>query len=658
MKKILLILFISFSSLILAQEKYLIYFTDKGGSAEISLSKKADLEKIAEKHLSKRSIERRKKTLGENFLKYEDLPIEAYYIEQIENLGIKIEHKLKWFNAVSAYLNDDQIKSLNEKEFIKKVEKIRKTKSIKSETEIIDSQLNKSSNSSSYTHEYGISLTQNELSDIPKVHDMGITGAGVLIGLLDTGFDWETHISLKDRSVIAEYDFHFNDGETANDSKDLSSSQHNHGTSVFSIIAGYDEGVLIGPAFDADYLLAKTEYLPTETHVEEDNYAAALEWMDSIGADITSSSLGYSEFDSPETSYTYEDMDGETTIVTKAAEMAFDRGIVVVTSAGNEGNSTWKYITAPGDGFNTLTIGAVTSDNVVTSFSSEGPTYDGRIKPELVAMGSTVVNARADTENGYSTGNGTSYAAPISAGIAGLLLSVYPHLTNKQVRSILIESGDNTSNPDNEVGYGLISALKAVTFPNLKANGNGYIVNKIFDPDLDIVDNTVELVIEGVSSSNMIKSGNIYQTELPELNSGQTYEFYFTYKDSQNSDQRIPADKNYYFEYGQLYLDLIVTDISELEQIPNDIYLSQNYPNPFNPWTKINFSIPSSYSGSKVILKVYDVLGNEVKTLVNENKSAGNYSVEFSASGLSSGVYFYQLRSGEFVQTRKLTILK
>lgn len=644
--------------MLVAQEKYMIYLTDKGESTEISLSKKAELEKIAEKHLSKRSIERRKKTLGENFLKYEDLPLEADYIKQIENLGIKIEHKLKWFNALSAYLNDEQIELLNEIKFIKKIEKIRKTKSIKSETEIIDKRLNKSSNTSEYTHEYGLSLTQNELSDIPKVHDMGITGDGVLIGLLDSGFDWETHIALRDRNVIAEYDFHFNDNETANDSKDVSSQQHNHGTSVFSIIAGYAEGVLIGPAYESDYLLAKTEFLPTETHVEEDNYAAALEWMDSIGADITSSSLGYSEFDSPEPSYTYEDMDGETTIVTKAAEMAFDRGIAVITSAGNEGNSPWKYITAPGDGFNTLTIGAVTSDNVVTSFSSEGPTYDGRIKPELVAMGYSVVHAIAGTENSYSYGNGTSYSAPITAGIAGMLLSVYPHLTNKQLRSILIESGDNTFNPDNEVGYGLISALKAVTFPNLKINGSSYILNKIFDPEFDIADNSVELVIVGVSSSNMSKSGNIYQTELPELNSGQTYEFYFTYKDSQNGDHRIPADKNYNFEYGQLYLDLIVTDVSENEQIPNDIYLSQNYPNPFNPVTIINYSIPSSYSGSKVILKVFDVLGNEVSTLVNENKSAGNYSVEFSAKGISSGVYFYQLRSGDFVQTRKLTVLK
>ncbi len=184
-----------------------------------------------------------------------------------------------------------------------------------------------------------LQLHRMNLSHIPAVHDMGITGEGVRIGILDTGFDWENHISLSGRTVIAEYDFVYNDFETANDEFDESFQQHNHGTSVFSIMAGFDEGNLIGPAFNSEFVLAKTEYLPKEIHAEEDNYAAALEWMDSIGVDITSSSLGYSYGfeDYGEVSYTYEDMDGKTTIVTKAAELAFDRGIVVITSAGNEG---------------------------------------------------------------------------------------------------------------------------------------------------------------------------------------------------------------------------------------------------------------------------------------------------------------------------------
>ncbi|MDX1701107.1 MAG: S8 family serine peptidase, partial [Melioribacteraceae bacterium] len=433
---------------------------DKGKYSEKSLSKISDHEIFAEKFLSEKSIERRKKVRGDRFLAFQDLPIDNSYVLRLQDLGIKIINKLKWFNAVSAYLTDEEVAELTSENFILKVEKVKKVSGSKPSNKPVVLPKVSSEISSTYTYNYGSSITQNELSAIPQVHELGISGEGVIIGLLDSGFNWENHVSLKDRKVIAERDFIFNDNETANEEGIDFSGQHNHGTSVFSILAGFDQSNLIGPAFDAEFLLAKTEYVPTETHSEEDNYAAALEWMDSIGVDITTSSLGYSDgFDKyGEENYTYEDMDGKSTIVTRAAEMAFDRGIVVITSAGNEGNKAWKYITAPGDGFNTLTVGAVSSSNLVVSFSSVGPTFDGRMKPEIVAMGSSLINARASTMDSYSIGSGTSFSAPIVAGVAGMLLSAHPHLTNSQVRSILMESGDNVENPDNERGYGLVSA--------------------------------------------------------------------------------------------------------------------------------------------------------------------------------------------------------
>ncbi|MCW8848963.1 MAG: S8 family serine peptidase, partial [Melioribacteraceae bacterium] len=547
-----------------AQNKYMIYFKDKGTLSKESLSKISDKNQLAKKYLSKKSIERRKKSLGENYFTFEDLPVEKNYIAVIQKEGIKISNKLKWFNAVTAYLTDDEVKFLKSKSFVKKIESIKKVKRNNSIIQSSENKRNLKKSSAVHSYDYGTSITQNELSDIPVVHDMGITGEGVRIGILDTGFDWENHISLSGRTVIAEYDFVYKDSETANEPGiDESLQQHNHGTSVFSIMAGFDEGNLIGPAFNSEFILAKTEYLPKEIHAEEDNYAAALEWMDSIGVDITSSSLGYSYGfeDYGEVSYTYADMDGKTTIVTKAAELAFDRGIVVITSAGNEGDATWKYITAPGDGLNTLTIGAVTSDNIVTSFSSEGPTYDGRIKPEIVAMGSSVKNAIAGTSASYGAGGGTSYSAPISAGIAGLLLSAYPHLTNRQIRAILIESGDNVDNPDNERGYGLISALRAITYPNLKQNGNGFTINKIFDPAKNVNENTVEVVFANGSSYPMLKNGNHFEASLPSLTLNENYQIYFNYQDSQGNLLREPASENYNFNYGKLYVDLVVTDV-------------------------------------------------------------------------------------------------
>lgn len=659
MKKIVFAILIMTFSLSLAQNKYMIYFSDKGDLSKQTLSKSLEKNKLAKQLLSKKSIERRKKNLGENYFTVEDLPLEKRYISNLSEKGIKIVNKLKWFNAVSAYLNNEQLEYVKAQKFVKKIEVIQKLKRqlpIKKETGL---NKNLSKTTKAYTYNYGNSITQNELSDIPAVHDMGITGEGIRIGVLDSGFDWNDAVSINNENIIAEYDFVESDNITEDQTTaEINENRDFHGTAVLSILSGFSSGNLIGPAFNSKFVLAKTEDVTEEVNSEEDNYAAALEWMDSIGVDITTSSLGYSEFDANQTSYTYADMDGKTTIVTQAAEFAFSRGIVVITSAGNEGNYSWRYITAPGDGFNTITIGAVTMDNVLASFSSRGPTYDGRIKPEIVAQGVSVYYESPVSKTPFLNGNGTSYSAPISAGIAGLLLSAYPHLTNKQVRAILLESADRSESPDNDYGYGLVSALKAITYPNLMKNGTTFTLNKIFDPTLDINESTVEMVFSDETAQVMNKTGNVFKTDLPTLTENENYQFYFRYKDSQGNVHREPSTKNYNFNYGKVYIDLILTDVKTENKIPDNYYLSQNYPNPFNPVTKIDYSIPAKSSNSFVSLKVYDILGTQIKTLVSEIKSPGKYSINFSADGISSGIYFYQLQAGDFTQTRKLTILK
>jgi len=659
-KAILLIVLFSFSSSI-AQDKYLIYFNDKGKLSNEMLYKSASKDIIAKENLTLRSIERRKKSLGENYFNYQDFPIDQSYIESLKVSGIEIVNKLKWFNAVSAYLTLSQINLISDLNFVEKIEPVRRLKSIKPMNEDLKSTKSLLKGSSNNEFNYGSSLTQNNLSEIPKIHNMGITGEGVIIGLLDTGYDWEQHISLKDRTVLAERDFIFKDNITANQPEQDVSFQHNHGTSVFSIIGGFDEGNLIGPAFNAQYVLAKTEFVPSETHVEEDNYAAALEWMDSIGVDITSSSLGYSEFDDSVFSYTYKDMDGKTTIVTKAAELAFERGMVVITSAGNEGNTSWKYITAPGDGFNTLTIGAVSSTNIVTSFSSEGPTFDGRIKPEIVAMGSGIINARASTTDGYGSGGGTSYSAPISAGIAGLLLSAHPHLTNTQIRNIMIRSGDNFENPDNERGYGLISAVKALTYPNLETLDGEYRLHKLFADS--VLQNVSTIMVffqkEGddfIEVAELTKDEKkIYKYILPSLNLGQKIKFSFNLLDSAgNLIAREPEEGNYTWCFGEPISDILI-EVESSEPIPAKHVLYQNYPNPFNSGTRIEYSLSEK---SDVVIKVFDILGREIAKIVDDIKEKGNYSVDFTSKNLSSGVYFYQMKAGKFTQTQKLMLLK
>ncbi|MEW6194716.1 MAG: S8 family serine peptidase [Bacteroidota bacterium] len=685
MKKVFLIVLILSAGLLSAQTKYLIYFKDKGIDSQNRLNKSSLLFKAAEKELTQRSIERRKKVMGEeNYITFEDLPLNDSYVEQIESNGIKIVNKLKWFNAVSCYLTVEEFNLIKQLPFVKKIEQVGKfisRKPIEDNKQVPDgssSRLYKTN----YNLDYGPSLTQNELSEIPVVHDLGINGSGVLIGLLDTGFRWQSTESVETRTVIAERDFIQGDNVTGNQAGDAS-GQDSHGTNVFSIIGGYAPGSLIGPAYGASFLLAKTEYVPTETHVEEDNYAAALEWMEGLGVDITSSSLGYSIFDNTTYSYTYEDMNGNTTIVAQAANLAFDRGIITLTAAGNEG-SYWGVdkggISSPGDAFNIITVGAVDASNNITAFSSRGPTSDGRIKPELVALGNGVYHSDVGTSF-YSFGAGTSYATPITAGVAALLKSAFPHLTNQQVRRIMIESGDNLTTPNNEKGYGLISAKRAVTYPNLEKIGNEYKLRKIFIDDRGVDSSTVMMSIhipsyfawDPVIVPLSYDGSSRYSYTFSNLPSGHQIELVFSYVTKTGVAVNEPSPGTYKFYWG----DLIISDVAneDSEEIPTQFKLYQNYPNPFNPSTTISYAIPDVETTRRVVfttLKVYDILGKEVATLVNQFQQPGTYSVQFDvetlrATSLPSGVYFYTLRVGdsspdksgsEFMETKKMVLIK
>lgn len=670
MKKIIFLIIIASASFVAAQTKYIIYFKDKGIAPSASLQKSSSFYKIAEQQLSPQAIERRKQVMGEdNYITFEDIPLNENYIHQVESLGIKIANKLKWFNAVSAYLTDEQINRVKELSCVEKIESVRISKKRLDENNLNDlgsnyslKLLNKISSPTGLN--YGLSLTQNALSDIPTVHDLGINGNNVIIGILDTGFRWKTHNSLKNLIVLNEKDFIQNDGVTENQSGDAS-NQDAHGTAVFSIMAGFDEGNIVGPAYGAKFLLAKTEYVPTETRAEEDNYAAALEWMEAQGVQITSSSLGYTTFDDPTASYTYANMDGKTTIVAKAANLAFDRGVSTFTAAGNEGNY-WGVgkggIVSPGDSPNMLTVGAVDANKLVASFSSRGPTSDGRLKPEIMAMG--VSDRHAVAGGNYASGNGTSYATPIAAGVAGLLKSTWTHLTNLQIRKIFLECGDNAANPNNDRGYGLISAKRVITYPNLEKVGDQYKINKIFINENGIKPSTVSMMINipnyfawdpvgvNLSYDGILK----YSYTFSALPSGYQIQIQFSYETNSGVTIHEPANGSYNFYWGDLIIDNI-TSVKVDNEIPSQFELSQNYPNPFNPSTVISYKLADK---SNVSLKIYDMLGKEVATLVNEEQQPGIYNSQFSIfnSQLSSGVYFYRLQAGNFVQTKKMMLLK
>ncbi len=660
--KLLFFIFLFSTTQLVAQQKYFIYFTDKGTGAS-KLLKQETLNKTAGNYLSARSIKRRIKTMGKQFFTYEDVPLNAEYLRILRENNIKVDKKLKWFNAVSAFLNARQIDGIKKLKFVKEIIPVKKL-IFRQENSDNFAKSVQSFNLTIHNFNYGPSFTQYELSEIPEIHDLGINGKNVIIGILDSGFRWKLHPALANAHVLAEHDFVFNDSVTANQPGDTF-NQDSHGTAIFSLIGGFDEGNIVGPAFHSNFVLAKTENVRSETHIEEDNYAAALEWMDSIGVDITTSSLGYSEFDDSTFSYTYQDLDGKTTIVTKAAELAFSRGILTITAAGNEGNKPWHFVDAPADGFNTIAVGAVNSMNVIASFSSRGPTADGRIKPDVDAQG--VSDYAASVSGSYETISGTSASTPIVSGIAGLLLSQYPFLSNIQARHILLVTAGNANSPDNDRGYGLVSAKNALLFPAVEVNNNKIVFHKVFLDSAGIDPNTVKIIYSAVNGGKpktrqLTKVNNYeYNVEFNLSELSGNVEFQFEYNNLAGKHFLDPASEFYNWKSGNEFVE------KKSKEIPDNLFLFNNYPNPFNAKTNIKYTIPK-FEGTKTVpvkLEIFDVLGRKVTTLVNKLHSPGIYTVEFDTSnlsdelrGLAGGVYFYRLEVGSFFETKKMVLLK
>lgn len=286
----------------------------------------------------------------------------------------------------------------------------------------------------------------------------GLRGAGLRIAVLDTGF--ETGLPVFDSATVAaQYDFIFNDSIVRNEAVDAATAS-NHGTSVWSLLAGREPGSLIGIAPDAEYLLAKTEDVRSETPVEEDNFVAALEWADSLGADLVTASLGYLTFDGG-TGYAFADLNGDIAVTTRAADSAVARGIVVLAANGNGGPAARTLIT-PADGDSVLGIGAEDSTGVVAGFSARGPTADGRVKPDLSAPGAAVWVA---TPSGFGRASGTSFATPILAGATVLFLEAHPGYDPIAVRAALRLAGDQANAPDNVRGWGRPDLHRATVFP-------------------------------------------------------------------------------------------------------------------------------------------------------------------------------------------------
>jgi serine protease AprX len=464
MKKMWLLVFLVFilTGSAFAQNRYWIFFMDKGEYSRLSY---AEQQIVVDQYLTEQARERRLKRAMISLNKtsaLQDLPVYETYISQVQQMGFNIHGKSRWFNAVSGTASEEVLSQINSLPFVESISPVKSWTFLReSETTSPGTSLPPTPTPQIFDFDYGPSAFQTQFHNIDKLHEKDLNGAGVIVAIFDTGFRLENPtLQHSQTQLIAQYDFIQKDSVTANQPGDAP-GQDGHGTLVLSILGGLQNGQLVGPAYGAQFILAKTEIVNEEIHLEEDNWAMAAEWAESLGADIVSSSLGYSTFDQGQFSYTYADMNGKTTIVTRAANRLAQLGVLVVSSAGNEGNTPWHYITAPADGFYVLAVGALNSSNEVASFSSRGPTFDGRIKPDVSALGVGVYGATTGTS--FQRADGTSVSCPLTAGIAAQILQAVPELNLLNILDIFKRSSDSSLHPDNNRGWGKVDALAAWT---------------------------------------------------------------------------------------------------------------------------------------------------------------------------------------------------
>lgn len=456
MKKILFFIFLLSVQFSFAQEEDAWIFFKNKPNAQHFLSNPLEM-------LSQRAIDRRN---NQNIsFDEKDVPIHSAYYNQIKSVnGIAVLAKSKWLNAlhIKGSLND--INSLKQQfSFIEKIEFANKTLNNKSVA--INYDKSESKFRETFTEfNYGEAYNQINMLNGDFIHQKGFTGEGMIIALMDAGYpNVDTLPSFKrlrdNNRILGGYDFVSRD--------DNFYKGYRHGTLVLSAIAGYKDGIFVGTAPDASFYLFITENTANETPLEESLWVEAAEKADSLGVDVINTSLGYSKFNESKYNYTYEDMDGKTTFISRGANIGSSRGMLIVVSAGNEGLKPWKHITAPADAQGVLSVGAVNANGVLAGFSSRGLTSDGRIKPDVMAQGQGSALLHHETDELISA-NGTSFSSPIMAGMLSCLWQAFPNKTAEEIKNIIREVSDRYSNPNADYGYGIPDFKKA--FERLNIN--------------------------------------------------------------------------------------------------------------------------------------------------------------------------------------------
>ncbi|KQB44009.1 Subtilisin-like serine protease [Flavobacterium daejeonense] len=444
MKKIALSFFVLIPLLVFSQQDAWVYFKSKANESYFCNN---PLEM-----LSQRALDRR--TRQNIVLDFKDIPINQDFVAIVNKVtDIKVMAKSKWMNAIHVRGSQTAINSLQQYDFVAQIDfadkSLNNSAKIVSEGNVVLNKTNKQKKEKSILATTAFA-TQIEMLNGQYLHQQNYKGSGKIIAVLDAGFlGVDSAPAFKrireNNQILGGYNFVARDNSLY--------AHDTHGTNVLSTMAAYTENALIGTAIDASYYLFVTEDSASENPVEESLWVEAAEKADSLGVDIINTSLGYSDFDNPAYNLTYSERDGKTAFISKGAEIAFSRGMLVVVSAGNEGSTSEPHISAPADAFSVITVGAVHANQQKAAFSSIGPTSDGRIKPDVMALGQNIIVSDENGNPVYS--NGTSFSAPIISGMLACLWQAYPDVSNQEIRDLVLQSSNLYASPNNNYGYGI-----------------------------------------------------------------------------------------------------------------------------------------------------------------------------------------------------------
>ncbi len=629
-----------------AQPKYWIEFRDKG-ILPASFVPGDSLFEATRASLSLSALFRREHALAkpqDSVIFLEDAPVYSPNLQELKRLGIAICNKSKWFNAVSARLTDEEARKVFQLPFVKAVIPVRRARVVSfSEPQPVMPNLliaakeeplagDSGCGYDPIIYHYGGSYTDLNRINVWPLHAMGLDGVGVKLGHLDVGAQLDVS-SLASANVIFQHDYVFpQDSSVAN-------PQDGHGTGTLSVAAGNLPDTLMGPAYHASVMIAHTENSDYEHNIEEDNYAAAMEAFEKLGVQITTSSLGYFSFDSGQHSYSYSDMNGHTAISTLAAQRAQEMGVLVVTAMGNGGTSSYPYVVAPADADSILACGALDVDDTIKDFSSRGPTFDGRIKPDISAPGAAVFAQNPDGT--FSLWDGTSLSTPLVAGSCCLIKEAHPEATAQEIREAVMKTGDRAQHPDTAYGSGKLNAYAAAcelgTFIHL--------MNVSLDTQLHIC--------AGISSKNHIE--NVHLTFFGDSDIiPRTAQFHLV-TDSLIYSCMTGINRDIFARLGpHIYYQITVVDDSGMtvtnpaegyNSIPNQLYSSvpetsaipfelEVYPNPSSSGFTFNMSVPGQW---RMVTRTGSIILN--------GSSQGPIAVHFSTDKIESGTYYIEFIS-------------